>query len=87
MCNPFKFILFLTSLFLTDGFSSVATASPELLKAAEQGDLSGVQAQLAKDADINFTLPNKNPRYGYLVQIALENAAFKGVAGEFLIVA
>jgi ankyrin repeat protein len=78
MCKPFKFILFLTSLFLTDGFSSVATASPELLKAAEQGDLSGVQAQLAQGADINFTLPNKNPRYGYLVQTALENAAFKG---------
>ena len=78
MCKPFKFILFLASLFLTGGFSGVVTASPELLKAAEQGDLSGVQAQLVQGADINFTLPNQNPRYGYLVQTALEIAAFKG---------
>ena len=78
MCKPFKFTLFLTSLFLADGFSSVATASPELLEAAEQGDFSGVQAQLVQGADINFTLPNKSPRYGYLVQTALEIAALKG---------
>ena len=78
MCKPFNFILFLASLFLTGGFSGVATASPALLQAAEQGDLSGVQAQLLQGADINFTLPNKDPRYGYLVQTALEIAAFKG---------
>lgn len=78
MGKPFKFILFLTGLFLTVGFSGFATASPELLKAAEQGDLSGVQTQLVQGADINFTLPNQNPRYGYLVQTALENAASKG---------
>ena len=78
MDKPFKFILFLASLFLTAGFAGLASASPELLKAAEQGDLSGVQARLLQGADINFTLPNKNPRYGYLVQTALENAASKG---------
>ena len=78
MRKPYKFIIFLASLLLIDSYSRVATASPELLKAAEQGDLSGVQAQLVQGADINFTLPNKDPRYGYLVQTALEIAAFKG---------
>jgi ankyrin repeat protein len=78
MCRPPGFIIFLTSLLLTVGFSGFAKASPELLKAAGQGDLSGVHAQLAQGADINFTLTNKNPRYGYLVQTALENAASKG---------
>ena len=78
MGKPFKFILFLAGLLLTAGFAGLASASPELLEAARQGDLSGVQTQLRQGADINFTLPNKKPRYGYLVQTALENAASKG---------
>jgi hypothetical protein len=63
-CALTPFIV-LAGLFLTVGFSGFATASPELLKAARQGDMSGVQTQLAQGADINFTLTNKNPRYGY----------------------
>ena len=40
--------------------------------------MSSVQTELAQGADINFTVPNQNPRYGYLVQTALESAAAKG---------
>ena len=41
------------SLFLTVFFSGFATASPELLKAARQVDMSGVQTQLTRDAGAN----------------------------------
>jgi ankyrin repeat protein len=53
-------------------------ANPALLQAAESGNLEGVRAELSNDADVNFTLPNSNPKYGYLVHTALENAASKG---------
>lgn len=58
--------------------SGSATASPALLRAAAVGDLPGVRAELAGGADINFTAPNRQPKYGYLVQTALEKAAVGG---------
>jgi ankyrin repeat protein len=61
-------------------FCSCANASTALLHAAETGNAEAVRAELAKGADVNFTLPNKNPRYGYLVYTALEKAALNGHA-------
>jgi ankyrin repeat protein len=53
-------------------------ANPELLQAAESGDLPAVQAQLENGADVNFTVENKTPKWGHLVQTPLENASSMG---------
>lgn len=80
MGKPSPFILFLAGLLLNAGYAGLSMASPELLTAAGQGDLPGVQVQLDQGADINYTRPNKTPDYGYRVHTALETAAAKGQA-------
>ncbi len=57
-----------------------ALANQALLDAAHQGDLVVVRAQLASGADIEFTLPNDTPQWGYRVYTPLEAAAIKGHA-------
>lgn len=53
-------------------------ASPALLTAAGQGDSAEVEALLDAGANINFTQPNENPKWGYLVSTALEMASGAG---------
>ena len=58
--------------------SGFSYANSALLEAAESGDLEAVRTQLTNGANVNYTPPNKKPKYGYLVNTALEKAAFKG---------
>ncbi|MEH6517774.1 MAG: ankyrin repeat domain-containing protein [Halioglobus sp.] len=57
-----------------------ASASPALLEAAAQGNVAEVNVLLEAGADIDFTLPNDTPKWGYLVSTALETASGKGHA-------
>ena len=59
-------------------WSSYTVSSPQLLEAAKQGDVKEVAALLNAGADINFTVPNKTPKYAYLVYTALEIASGRG---------
>jgi ankyrin repeat protein len=60
--------------------SPTASASPALLEAAAQGNVAEVNVQLEAGADIDFTLPNDTPKWGYLVSTALETASSNGHA-------
>ncbi|NND66266.1 MAG: hypothetical protein HKN19_01650 [Halioglobus sp.] len=60
--------------------SQSAYANQALLEAAKAGDIANVQALLVSGADVNFTVPNKNPKWGHLVQTPLETASSAGHA-------
>jgi ankyrin repeat protein len=59
-------------------YSGLSIANPELLRAADAGELEAVQVELASGANVNYTAKNKAPKYGYLVHTALEKASAKG---------
>ena len=68
----------LATLSLALVLSPCASASQALLDAAAQGNVAEVNALLEAGADIDFTLVNDTPKWGYLVSTALETASYKG---------
>lgn len=80
MClrSAVKTVLVIIGLSTTLSHVGLSSANPALLEAAAAGNLEAVQAEIAGGADVDFTVDNKKPKYGYLVSTPLENSASKG---------